>query len=145
MLDERARGALQGPVLVVAPTSLVGNWCAEAARFAPELEVMALQGGKAQRERQFEEALPAADLVVTTYALLIRDLERLRESEFGLLVLDEAQAIKNAARQTARAVRELNAKRARARAGYRDWACRTRLSGSRRAGRISRERRGSAR
>ncbi|MBS9404588.1 DEAD/DEAH box helicase [Halomonas sp. TRM85114] len=77
----------------------------------------ALQGAKAQRERQFEEALPAADLVVTTYALLIRDLERLRESEFGLLVLDEAQAIKNAASQTARAVRELNAKRALAMTG----------------------------
>ncbi|WP_299316827.1 DEAD/DEAH box helicase [uncultured Halomonas sp.] len=117
VLDERARGALQGPVLVVAPTSLVGNWCAEAARFAPGLEVVALQGGKAQRERQFEEALPAADLVVTTYALLIRDLERLREHDFGLLVLDEAQAIKNAASQTARAVREIKASRAIAMTG----------------------------
>ena len=49
---------------------------------------------------------------MTTYALLIRDLERLREHDFGLLVLDEAQAIKNAASQTARAVRELNVARA---------------------------------
>ena len=44
VLDERARGALTGPTLVVAPTSLVGNWCAEAERFAPELNVVALQG-----------------------------------------------------------------------------------------------------
>ena len=117
VLDERARGALTGPTLVVAPTSLVGNWCAEAERFAPELNVVALQGGKAQRERQFEEALPGADLAVTTYALLIRDLERLREHDFGLLVLDEAQAIKNAASQTARAVRELNVARAIAMTG----------------------------
>ncbi|MCE0733511.1 DEAD/DEAH box helicase [Halomonas sp. G15] len=117
VLDERARGALTRPTLVVAPTSLVGNWCAEAERFAPELKVVALQGGKAQRERQFEEALPDADLAVTTYALLMRDLERLREHDFGLLVLDEAQAIKNAASQTARAVRELNAQRAIAMTG----------------------------
>ncbi|MCL7928632.1 SNF2-related protein [Halomonas llamarensis] len=117
VLDERARGALKGPTLVIAPTSLVGNWCTEAARFAPDLNVVALQGGKAKRERQFEEALPDADLVVTTYALLIRDLERLGETAFGLLVLDEAQAIKNAASQTARAVRELNAKRALAMTG----------------------------
>ncbi|WP_372613803.1 DEAD/DEAH box helicase, partial [Halomonas sp.] len=117
VLDERARGALEGPVLVVAPTSLVGNWCAEAARFAPGLEVLALQGGKAQRQRQIEKSLPQADLVVTTYPLLIRDLEQLREMAFGLLVLDEAQAIKNAASQTARAVRELKAGRALAMTG----------------------------
>lgn len=117
VLDERARGALKAPTLVIAPTSLVGNWCSEAARFAPTLKVMALQGNKAQRERQFGQALPEADLVVTTYALLIRDLERLRETAFGLLVLDEAQAIKNAASQTARAVRALDAERALAMTG----------------------------
>ncbi|HAA45033.1 MAG: DNA/RNA helicase, superfamily II, SNF2 family [Halomonas sp. 54_146] len=117
VLDERARGSLKGPTLVIAPTSLVGNWCTEAARFAPDLQVVALQGGKAQRERQFAEALPDADLVITTYALLIRDLERLGETAFGLLVLDEAQAIKNAASQTARAVRALKAKRAVAMTG----------------------------
>lgn len=117
VLDERARDSLKGPTLVVAPTSLVGNWCAETARFAPGLNVVALQGGRAQRERQFDETLHDADLIVTTYALLIRDIERLREYEFGLLVLDEAQAIKNAASQTARAVRALNAKRAIAMTG----------------------------
>ncbi|PRY73710.1 DEAD/DEAH box helicase [Halomonas ventosae] len=117
LLDERARGALTRPTLVVAPTSLVGNWCAEAARFAPELEVVALQGGRAQRERQFEQVLPTADLAVTTYALLIRDLPRLCEHDFGLLVLDEAQAIKNAASQTARSVRALNVERAIAMTG----------------------------
>ena len=117
VLDERARGALQGPVLVVAPTSLVGNWCAEAARFAPQLAVLALQGGKAQRRRQIDEKLAMADLVITTYPLLIRDLDRLCEATFGLLVLDEAQAIKNAASQTAQAVRGVNAGRALAMTG----------------------------
>lgn len=117
VLDERSRGALTQPVLVVAPTSLVGNWCAEAARFTPELKVVALQGGKAQREQQFDQALPEADMAVTTYALLIRDLERLQAHPFGLLVLDEAQAIKNAASQTARAVRRLQVGRAIAMTG----------------------------
>ncbi|NOG32685.1 DEAD/DEAH box helicase [Halomonas sp. TBZ9] len=117
VLNERARGGLEGPTLVIAPTSLVGNWCTEAARFAPSLKVVALQGGKAQRERQFEEALPHADLVITTYALLIRDVKRLGETAFGLLVLDEAQAIKNAASQTAHAVRAIDAKRALAMTG----------------------------
>nr|WP_281504523.1 DEAD/DEAH box helicase [Chromohalobacter sarecensis] len=117
LLDERARGALQGPALVIAPTSLVGNWCAEAERFAPGLKVVALQGDKAQRHLRIEEALPEADLAITTYPLLIRDLEMLREVAFGLLVLDEAQAIKNVASQTARAVRELNASRALAMTG----------------------------
>ena len=112
LLDERQRGALQGPSLVVAPTSLVGNWCAETARFAPGLSVLALQGSKAQRQRLIESDLASADLVVTTYPLLIRDLELLREIPFGLLVLDEAQAIKNAASQTAHAVRGLQAQRA---------------------------------
>ncbi|WP_280564190.1 DEAD/DEAH box helicase [Chromohalobacter sp. 48-RD10] len=117
VLDERARGMLQAPVMVVAPTSLVGNWCAEAAHFAPDLEVLALQGGKAQRQRQIEEKLPHADLVVTTYPLLMRDVERLRDSAFGLLVLDEAQAIKNAASQTAHSVREITADRTLAMTG----------------------------
>ncbi|WP_168017085.1 DEAD/DEAH box helicase [Halomonas salinarum] len=117
VLDERARGALEGPVLIVAPTSLVGNWCAEAARFAPNLKVIALQGSKVRRHQLIEQTLPQADLVVTTYPLLIRDVALLNEQAFGLLVLDEAQAIKNAASQTARAVRELTVERALAMTG----------------------------
>ncbi|GAA3899684.1 hypothetical protein GCM10022228_07690 [Halomonas cibimaris] len=117
ILDERARGTLTAPVLVVAPTSLVGNWWSETAHFAPELTVVALQSGKAKRMRQFDEALADADLVITTYALINRDLERLQETHFGLLVLDEAQAIKNAASQSARAVRQLNAERTLAMTG----------------------------
>nr|WP_276316540.1 DEAD/DEAH box helicase [Halomonas flagellata] len=117
VLDERQRGALTSPTLVVAPTSLVGNWCAEAARFAPGLRVLALQGGKAERQRQMAERLAEADLVVTTYPLLIRDVERLSEQAFGLLVLDEAQAVKNAASQTAQAVRALEAHRTLAMTG----------------------------
>jgi len=117
VLDEHARGALEGPVLVVAPTSLVGNWCAEAARFAPSLKVIVLQGSKIQRHQQIEKSLPMADMVITTYPLLMRDVVLLQEQTFGLLVLDEAQAIKNAASQTARAVRELTVERALAMTG----------------------------
>jgi len=116
VLDERARGALDGPVLVVAPTSLVGNWCAEAARFCPEWRVLALQGPRKRRQALWE-TLDQADLVVTTYALMQRDLAALKAHDLGLLVLDEAQAIKNAASQTARAVRELEARRTLAMTG----------------------------
>lgn len=111
VLDERSRGELRGPVMVVAPTSLVGNWCAEAARFAPTLSVLALQGAKASRREQIDTVVANVDLVITTYPLLVRDIEHLCEQHFGIVVLDEAQAIKNAASQTARTVRRLNAGR----------------------------------
>jgi len=108
--DERARTQASDPVLVVATTSLVSNWCAEAARFCPDLRVLPLQLPKAEREQALEQ-MADADLIVTTYPLLVRDVEVLKSQRFSLLVLDEAQAIKNAASQTAKAVRRLDAVR----------------------------------
>ncbi len=107
LLSLRARGRPHR-ALVVAPTSLVGNWRDEAARFAPDLRVLVLQG--ADRGGRYED-IAHHDLVLTTYPLLPRDRERLREQEFDLLVLDEAQAIKNARSQAAQVVRELRARR----------------------------------
>ena len=108
LVDEKQRGHLASPALVVAPTSLVGNWQDEAARFAPMLDVLVLHG--AERSDHFD-AIGQHDVVITTYPLLPRDRDRLREAEFSLLILDEAQAIKNPRSQSARVVRELNAKR----------------------------------
>ena len=105
---EKERGRLQQPALVVAPTSLVGNWRDEAARFAPDLRVLVLHG--ADRAARYE-AIPEADLVITTYPLLPRDHEDLCQQQFSLLVLDEAQAIKNARSQAAQVVREIPAQR----------------------------------
>ena len=92
ILVEKEAGRLDAPALVVAPTSLMGNWQAEAARFAPGLRVLLLHGK--ERGALFGE-VSGADLVLTTYALLGRDEEALRTQRFHLLILDEAQYIKN--------------------------------------------------
>ncbi|WP_288380017.1 DEAD/DEAH box helicase [uncultured Massilia sp.] len=92
ILCEKEAGRLDAPALVVAPTSLMGNWQAEAARFAPGLRVLLLHGK--DRAASFGQVADA-DLVLTTYPLLGRDEEALRAQRFHLLILDEAQYIKN--------------------------------------------------
>ncbi len=108
ILGEKQRGRLDQPVLVVAPTSLVGNWQSEAARFAPMLKVLVIHG--IDRADRYAE-VAAHDLVITTYPLLPRDRAHLLQQRFALLVLDEAQAIKNSKSQAARVVREIPATR----------------------------------
>jgi superfamily II DNA or RNA helicase len=90
------------PSVVVCPTSLVFNWVAEAQKFTPQLKVIGLHG--ANRHKLFEE-IPHSDLVVTSYALIRRDLERYQQFEFDKVILDEAQHIKNRATQNAQAVK----------------------------------------
>jgi superfamily II DNA or RNA helicase len=103
---EKEEGRLAHPALVVAPTSLVHNWIAEAARFVPGLRTLQLHG--TERHRDFER-MPEADLVVTSFALLARDIDRLVEQPFHLLIVDEAQNIKNPRTQSAMAVRRIQA------------------------------------
>lgn len=98
---------LPGPVLVVCPSSLVWNWKREAAHFLPQLPVLTLDG--ARREKSFS-AIPAHRLVITSYALLRRDIERYRGLEFSAVVLDEAQHIKNPESQNAKAACALAAR-----------------------------------
>jgi superfamily II DNA or RNA helicase len=107
ILVEKREGRLDRPCLVVCPTSVVPNWQAEAARFAPELRVLSLHG--ADRHGRFAE-IGNSDLVLTTYALLPRDEERLLAVEWHLAVLDEAQAIKNAAAKATQLVCKLDAR-----------------------------------
>ncbi|MES2739373.1 MAG: DEAD/DEAH box helicase [Pseudomonadota bacterium] len=92
ILLEKEAGRLDRPALVVAPTSLMGNWQEEAARFAPSLRVLLLHG--AERAERFA-AMGEHDLVLTTYALLPRDEALLLQQDFHLLILDESQYIKN--------------------------------------------------
>ncbi len=94
------------PNLIIAPTSVVENWQREAAKFAPSLNVIILQGH--DRHRRFSE-LPHCDIAMTSYALLHRDLELLSQQPFHLLILDEAQHIKNPDAQVSKAVRQLDA------------------------------------
>ena len=108
VLDEKQQGRLPAPVLVVAPTSLVANWRDEAQRFVPALRVLVLQG---PQRLGLHPSIPQHDLVITTYPLLLRDREALLDHTYSLLVLDEAQAVKNARSQAAKIVRELPARR----------------------------------
>jgi SNF2 family DNA or RNA helicase len=100
-----ARAAL-GPALVVAPTSVCTNWLREAAQFAPDLQVHGYHG--AQR-RELLGRLGPGRVLVTSYHLLVRDLELLQPKSFATLVLDEAQAVKNASAKRTRALRQLRA------------------------------------
>jgi len=101
----RAAGQPQGPSLVVVPRSLVFNWREEAARFTPHLRVLDYTG----LARAAEE-FPSYDVVLTTYGTLRRDAVQLKDVEFDYVVLDEAQAIKNAGTESAKAVRLLRGK-----------------------------------
>ncbi|HEY6898667.1 MAG TPA: DEAD/DEAH box helicase [Rhodocyclaceae bacterium] len=107
LLLEKEAGRLDRPALVVLPTSLIFNWEAEAARYAPGLSVLSLQG-KARKERFAE--IPRHDLVLTTYPLLWRDAEDLAKHQYHLLILDEAQTVKNAASKGAAVVRQIDAR-----------------------------------
>lgn len=104
---ERRRKNGPLPALVVLPTSLLFNWKAEAARFAPQLSILSLHGK--DRAEHFAK-IPDHDVVITTYPLLWRDAETLNKYEYHLLVLDEAQTVKNAASQGAAVIRALRAR-----------------------------------
>jgi superfamily II DNA or RNA helicase len=106
LLAEKAAGRLEHPALVVAPTSLMHNWREEARRFAPDLAVLTLQGP--QRAQDFAR-VPQHDLVLTTYPLLWRDADELIRHRYSVVILDEAQMVKNAATQAAATVRRLDA------------------------------------
>jgi hypothetical protein len=100
--DPRAAGK---PALVVCPTSLVQNWNLEAQKFVPHLKRLVISG--ANRASSFD-AIKSADLVITSYALLQRDVDiAYKGIEFGVTVLDEAQHIKNRQTRNAKSVKEL--------------------------------------
>ncbi|HEX4913703.1 MAG TPA: DEAD/DEAH box helicase [Vicinamibacterales bacterium] len=102
--DNSAAGQL--PSLVVLPRSLLFNWISEAARFAPALRL--LDFAHANRH-DAADAIPESDVVLTTYGTLRRDVAVLKDHHFDYVILDEAQAIKNATTATAKAVRLLKA------------------------------------
>ena len=101
--DTQARGK---PALIVCPTSLVENWNREAETFTPHLRRLVISGP--DRETLFAQ-IPESDLVITSYALLRRDLDAYRSFQFSVAVLDEAQHIKNRSTQNAVAAKQINA------------------------------------
>ncbi len=95
-----------GPSLIIVPTSVLPNWDREAEKFVPSLRRLIIYG--ARRENLFQY-ITQSDLIITTYALLRRDLEEFEKHEFSTVILDEAQNIKNPNTITARSVRLLKA------------------------------------
>lgn len=106
LLIEHDSGRAKNPNLVIAPTSLMSNWRNEAQRFTPQLKVLVLQG--VDRKQHFNN-LDDYDIVLTTYPLILRDQEVYAKRKFHYLILDEAQAIKNAKSKTTQAIYALNA------------------------------------
>ncbi len=125
LLSEARGQAARKPALIVAPASLVYNWEQEFRRFAPSLKVEVALGARKERSEMLlrmadsetdaqeggEEAAGEsdADVIITSYPSLRKDIRIYREMAFSTLILDEAQAIKNASTQTAQAVREITA------------------------------------
>ena len=95
----------QMPTLVVCPTSIVFNWESEIQKFTPGLTCLKLSG--VDRKNLFDE-IPNYDIVITSYALIRRDIEELKDIKFRYIILDESQNIKNAMSQTAQSVKLLN-------------------------------------
>ena len=105
---EHAAGRLSQPALVVGPASLVGTWRRELARFAPHLTVTILHGGdRARTSASILEGSP--QVVITTYATLMRDSDEVAKIDWSVLIADEAQAIGNPAIKSGQAVRRLKA------------------------------------
>lgn len=105
IVTEKQAGRLDRPALVVVPTSLLFNWQQEAARIAPGLRVITWHGAD-----RASVQVTDADIVLTTYNLVWRDLRTLSAQSWHLLILDEAQSVKNAQARAARALRRLDAR-----------------------------------
>ena len=101
------RGLARGvPSLLVVPASLLGNWKAEIAKFSPDLGYVVAHPSESAEEDWTAAALAKRELVITTYGMLVR-VEALRKQAWNLVILDEAQAIKNSGTRQTRAVKEL--------------------------------------
>ncbi len=109
LLRRKADARPKRPSLVVVPASILFNWEREARQFAPSLLVMSYHG--AGRKRYAKGDFDIADVVLSTYGTVLRDVDMLKNIGFDYVVLDEAQVIKNPLSQAARTVRELEAHR----------------------------------
>lgn len=102
---EFSEGRLNAPALVIAPTSVLGNWRNEALRFTPSLKTLVLHGS--ERHADFDR-IPEHQIIVTSYQLLLRDIEKFKAVTFSHLILDEAQMIKNPQAKVTLAAKEID-------------------------------------
>lgn len=107
LCTEVESGRADRPSLILAPTSVLRNWASEIKKFAPALRVMILHG---ENRRERFPYIRQQHVVITSYPLLIRDIEKLQTHEWHVAVLDEAHGIKNARAKAAQAARSLNAR-----------------------------------
>jgi SNF2-related domain/Helicase conserved C-terminal domain/SWIM zinc finger len=105
VLTEKNAGRLDVPALIIAPVSLMGNWRKEAERFTPTLRTLVLHGAE---RHEAATNMAGHDVVIAPYSLLQRDRERWQAQAWHIVVLDEAQNIKNANSHAAQVVSELN-------------------------------------
>ena len=105
LLKEHAEGKTAANI-VVCPTSLLGNWQAECQKFFPELNTLILHGPK---RKDYFDVAHSADIIITSYALIARDLEFYSKQKFHSLIIDEASLIRNPDTQAAKALRKLDA------------------------------------
>ncbi|HEY5621473.1 MAG TPA: SNF2-related protein [Pontiella sp.] len=105
-LDREKDEACEAPALIICPTSLVENWAEEAEKFVPHLRIRKMHG--TDRHEHWEQ-LSETDIIITSYALLRRDLDEYLAYRFSAVVLDEAQHIKNRTTQNATAVKQVQA------------------------------------
>ena len=102
---KKRQGRSCKPALVICPASVLHNWRRETEKFAPAMKVLVLESGAARHN--LRKKIPQYDLIVTNYALLRRDLEQLQKFSFGVVILDEAQFIKNPDAQVTQSVKQL--------------------------------------
>jgi len=104
--NNQTNNGSKGPALVVCPATLLGNWRDEAAKFVPDLTVLVMHGPK---RKDYFEVMEVADIIITSYALLDKDCEQYQNIELGMIILDEASAIRNPDTRAAKAARKVNA------------------------------------
>ncbi len=109
ILDEKQSNPDYRPSFVVCPSSLTLNWISEINKFAPELKAAAVIGTAAERAEIINN-IGDYDVIITSYPLLVRDIEHYEGMEFGLHFIDEAQFVKNHTTQSAKAVKAVNSK-----------------------------------
>lgn len=109
LLHLKEQGTLEKPTLLICPTSVLGNWEREVKKFGPSLKVLQHHGDGRPKGKDFAKAVKGKDLVISSYALVHRDLQDLQTVSWQGIVLDEAQNIKNPDAKQSQAVRQLAA------------------------------------
>jgi SNF2 family DNA or RNA helicase len=109
LLHLKEQDVLENPTLLVCPTSVLSNWEREFKKFAPSLKVLQHHGDKRAKGKAFVTAATKHDVVITSYSLIHRDIQSLQGISWQIIVLDEAQNVKNSEAKQSQAVRQLEA------------------------------------